>query len=99
MNRLIKELTFTDTGSVTIGSNRQISWVSNHPDRLGETGTATWNGASGSNLTISTSGFANAILLDNVTNFSVASTGDAITISLTTRTDNGSSLTSVIHPR
>lgn len=99
MNRLIKELTFANPGDVTVANSRQISWISNHPDRLGQIGSATWDGNSGSNLVVSTSGFANSILMDNIANFSVSSSGEAITISLTTRNVDGTTLTSVVHPR
>jgi len=94
MNRLVKELTFADAGTVGVTDGRTVQWTSSHPDRLGEAETATWNGTSGSSLTLQ-----GAALLDNVSVFAVSSTADTITITLRSTRSDGVSNTTMIHPR
>ncbi|MFT6239102.1 MAG: prepilin-type N-terminal cleavage/methylation domain-containing protein [Akkermansiaceae bacterium] len=94
MNRLVKELTFASAGTVVVTDGRTIQWTSSHPDRVGEAETATWDGTSGSNLTLQ-----GAALLDNVSLFTVSSTADTITITLRSTRSEGVSNTTIIHPR
>ena len=95
MNRLVKELTFAAAGTVSITGTGTVQWTSAHPDRLGEIQTATWNGTSGTNLTL-----GGAPLLNNVANFSIISpTSDLITITLSSARSTGVSNTTIVHPR
>ncbi|MGK0240694.1 MAG: prepilin-type N-terminal cleavage/methylation domain-containing protein [Candidatus Pelagisphaera sp.] len=94
MNRLVKELTFAGTGSVTITGGRTIQWTSQHPDQFGVAETATWNGTSGTNLTLQ-----GAPLLDNVGAFQILSTTDSITITLRSSRSPGVTHTTTVHPR
>jgi prepilin-type N-terminal cleavage/methylation domain-containing protein len=96
MNRLVKELTFAGAGTVVVTDDRTVQWTSHHPDpdRFGEVETATWNGTSGSNLTLQ-----GAALLDNVSVFAVSSAADAITITLRSARSDGISNTTTVHPR
>ena len=94
MNRLVKELTFADAGTVVVTDGRTVQWTSSHPDRFGEAETATWNGTSGSNLTLQ-----GAALLDNVSVFTVSSTADTITITLRSTRSEGVSHSTIVHPR
>ena len=94
INRLVKELTFAGAGSVVVTDGRTVQWTSSHPDRFGETETATWDGTSGSNLTLQ-----GAALLDNISVFTVSSTATTITITIRSTRSEGASHTSIIHPR
>ena len=94
MNRLVKELTFAGAGSVTIPDSGTIQWTSAHPDRLGEAQTATWNGTSGTNLTL-----GGAPLLDNVDAFIISSPADAISITLRSSRSPGVTHSTTVHPR
>lgn len=89
MNRLVKELTYASNPSSSVGT---VSWTSSHPERSGEpqqTATLT-----GSNLTLQ-----GAVLLDNVSAFTVTSTAGKITISLTSARSSGVTHTTIVHPR
>lgn len=99
MNRLVKELTFAGVGTVEVPNGRTIHWVSRHPDRLGELGSVTWDGTSGSDLEFSTTEYQGAVLLDNVSLFTVSSTAGSITITLKTRKSDSLAHTMIIHPR
>ena len=94
MNRLVKELTYAGTGTVLVSNGRTVQWVSRHPDRSGEVEIATWNGLSGSSLTLQ-----GVVLLDNVDVFAVSSTADTITISMRSTRSDGVTHTTIIHPR
>lgn len=95
MNRLVKELTYAGAGTVVVDENgRTVQWTSRHPDRFGEVETATWNGTSGTNLTLQ-----GVALLDNVSVFTVASTVDTITITLRSTRSAGVAHTTIFHPR
>ena len=94
MNRLVKELTYARQGTVVVENTRSIQWTCDHPERAGEAGTVTWDGTSGSSLTL-----GGKALLDNVSSFAVSSTSDGITISLSSADSNGITHTTVIHPR
>ena len=94
MNRLVKELTYASAGTVVITNARTVQWTSRHPDRFGEAETATWDGTSGSNLTLQ-----GAALLDNVSIFTVTSTVDTITITLRSTRSAGVTHTTIVHPR
>lgn len=100
MNRLGKELIYADAGTVVITDGRTVQWTSRHPDRLGEPGTATWNGSVGSDLQFFTGSTESFTLLDNVSSFSVSSTapGD-VTITVKTRRSDGVAHTITLHPR
>ena len=94
MNRLVKELTYAGIGTVVVTNGRTVSWTSRHPERFGEVEAATWNGTSGTNLTLQ-----GAALLDNVGTFSVSSTADTITITLRSARSAGVGHTTTFHPR
>lgn len=94
MNRLVKELTYADLSTVTITPSSTVQWTSGHPDRLGEVQTATWNGTSGTNLTL-----GGAPLLDNVNAFTISSTAGAITITLSSSRSTGVTHSTIVHPR
>lgn len=101
MNRLIKELTYAEAGTVQIHNNRSIQWTSRHPDRFNAPGSVEWSGVSGSDLNFTTTGVSGAPLLDNVSLFSVSSTpgSGGITITLKTRHGDAAAHTATIHPR
>ncbi|BCX46866.1 hypothetical protein HAHE_07740 [Haloferula helveola] len=94
MNRLVKELTYAGSGTVVVSNGRTVQWTSNHPERFGDAQTATWDGATGSNLTLQ-----GAILLDNVDLFAVSSTADTVTISMRSANSNGVTHSTIVHPR
>lgn len=99
MNRLVKELTFAGKNTVVVTNGRTIQWISRHPDRFGEPTTATWNGTSGSNLRLFTTGLRGYDLLDNVGVFAVSMTSETITITLASSRSDGVQHTVTIHPR
>ena len=94
MNRLVKELTYAGAGTVVVTNARTVQWTSRHPDRFGEAETATWDGTSGSNLTLQ-----GTALLDNVSIFTVSSTAGTITITLRSTRSDGVAHTTIVHPR
>lgn len=94
MNRLVKELTFAGAGTVAITDGRTVQWTSVHPDRFGEAQSATWNGTSGTNLTLQ-----GAPLLDNVDAFIISSTADSISITLRSSRSIGVTHSTIVHPR
>lgn len=94
MNRMVKELTYAGVGTVVVSNGRTIQWTSNHPERFGEVEIASWNGTTGSNLTLQ-----GAVLLDNVDAFGVSATADTITITMRSTQSNGVTHTTVVHPR
>ena len=96
MNRLVKELTYAGAGTVDVISGRTVTWRSRHPDpdQFGVVKTATWNGTSGSALTLQ-----GVALLDNVSVFTVSSTPDSITITLRSTRSDGVVHTMIVHPR
>ncbi len=94
MNRLVKELTFAGAGTVVVTSGRTVQWTSRHPERFGEVETVTWNGTSGSDLTLQ-----DVALLDNVGLFAVSSTVDTITLTLRSARSDGVAHTMIVHPR
>jgi prepilin-type N-terminal cleavage/methylation domain-containing protein len=96
MNRLVKELTFARFGSVSIADSGTVSWTSAHPDRLGDSLTATWNGTSGTNLTL----VGVAPLLDNVDAFIITEpTAGAISITIRSSRSTGVTHSTIVHPR
>ena len=100
MNRLVKELTFAGSGTVVVSnSGRTINWISHHPDRYGQPGVATWDGTSGSSIKLSATSLGAYELLDNVGTFSVSSTEDSITITLSSSRSGGVNHTVTFHPR
>ncbi len=99
MNRLVRELTYAEAGSVILTNNRTIQWKSDHPDRLDETTTVTWNGQIGSDLIFNKAGFQGVALLSNVGGFSVSSTADSITLTMQSERSIGVEHTMTIHPR
>lgn len=99
MNRLVKELTFAGVGTVIVSNEHTIEWTSRHPDRLGETASATWDGISGSSLEYSTSSLNRTDLLDRVGNFTVSSTTDSITIKVVSSRSVGVEHIVTFHPR
>jgi hypothetical protein len=94
MNRLVKELTYAGAGTVVVTNGRTVRWTSRHPERFGEGETVTWDGTSGTNLTLK-----GAALLDNVGAFSVSSTADTITVTLRSARTAGVGHTTTVHPR
>jgi prepilin-type N-terminal cleavage/methylation domain-containing protein len=99
MNRLVKELTFASLGSVVVPNNRTIRWTSQHADRVGESGLATWSGVAGDDLRLSTSVYSGAPLIDHVGSFTVAFDGTALTLSLRVPDANAAPHVVTIHPR
>jgi prepilin-type N-terminal cleavage/methylation domain-containing protein len=96
MNRLVKELTYAGAGTVVVTSGRTVQWTSRHPDPdwFGVAETATWDGTSGSDLTLQ-----GTALLDNVGVFTVSSTAGTITITLRSTRSDGVAHTTIVHPR
>lgn len=94
MNRLVKEFTYADEGTIVITNGRTVQWTCAHPDRAGETGIVTWDGRPGSNLTLN-----GQVLLDQVNSFEVSSTTDSISLTLNSSNSIGISHTSIVHPR
>ena len=94
MNRLVKELTWAQTGSVS-ADGQSVSWNSYHPERLaaGEQ-VATWDGTPGSDLLLQ-----GTPLIDNVGAFEVSTSGDAIDITLRSARSPGVTHTTRVHPR
>ncbi len=95
MNRLVKELTYAGAGTLVVPDGRTVQWTSRHPERFGEAQTATWDGNSGSDLTLQ-----GAVLLDNVSAFTVSSpTPAGITITMRSTRSSGVAHTTTVHPR
>lgn len=94
MNRLVKELTFAGAGTVSVPDGRTVQWTSVHPERFGESETATWDGTTGSNLTLQ-----GTVLLDNVDLFAVSSTTDTVTITMRSTRSAGVTHSTIVHPR
>lgn len=94
MNRLVKELTYAGRETVVVTGNRSIQWTSQHPERLGEVSSASWNGNPGSGLTLN-----GTPLLDRVELFLVSSTADSITVTLSSSGSPGLKHTTVVHSR
>lgn len=95
MNRLVKELTFAGAGTLIVSNSQSVQWTSHHPDRFGETQTASWDGTSGGTLTLQ-----GAVLLDNIAAFSISSPNSTeITITLQSTRSNGAAHTTTVHPR
>ncbi len=99
MNRLVKELTYAEAGSVILTNSRTIQWKSDHPDRLDETTTVTWDGQTGSNLNFTKAGFQPAVLLGKVGGFTVSKTAESITLTMQSERSMGVAHTMTIHPR
>ncbi len=100
MNRLVKELSFTSMDTVVIsGDGREIQWISNHPDRLGEACSVSWDGGSESDLTIKTGNAPATPLLDKVGLFTVSSTVKSISFTVASSRSLGVSHESTVHPR
>ena len=94
MNRLIKELNFANYGAVATPNSRTVQWTSAHPNRLGESLTATWDGTSGSDLYLE-----GVPLLNNVDSFSVSNATGAITFAIRSTRSLGVVFSSTVYPR
>ena len=94
MNRLIKELTFSQTSGMNISGTNQMQWLSNHPENTNQTNSLIWSGASGASLLLN-----GKALLDDVDLFEVSSSNNFITLQLRCVGAEAITLTSIIEPR
>lgn len=94
MNRLIKELTFSQATSILISGTSQMQWHSNHPQNMDQKNSLIWKGGSGASLLLN-----GKALLDDVDLFEVSSSNNLITLQLRCVGAEAITLTSIIEPR
>lgn len=92
MNRLIKELTWVEEGTLSIPDSNTVRWVSSHPAPSRETQQTLQRDGAELNLNGSP-------LMDGLATFNATSDGVSVTLSLSTTRAPGSLQTVTIYPR